>query len=94
MRKQAIATVIAALLVTSVGAAPALANAQDGALSLKKDDEIKNPAAANAAVAKDEARYAKRKDRAAHRHARVAAHKAKIAAKKADEAAKAANPSQ
>ena len=88
MRTKILVTAAAALLLTSVGMTPYVANAQPSPAQMKKDGEIKSPAAADAAVAKDEAKAAKSKAHVAHKKAKVAKKKAKVAAKKADEAAK------
>ena len=90
MRKELLVTVAAAFVLSSVVAAPILANAQVSAAQMKKDGEIKDPAKADAAIAKDSAKDAKKQAHRAHKQARKAHHKAKLAAKKAEDATKAA----
>ncbi len=88
MRSKILVSVTAAFALSSFGLAPCVANAQPSAAQMKKDAEIENPVAADAAVAKDEANAAKTKAHKAHRQAKIAKHKAKHAAKKTHEAAK------
>ena len=77
MRNKILITAAAAFLLSSVSLAPFVAYAQPTPGQMKRDGEIKDPAAADAAVAKDAAKDAKSK-----------AHKAHHMAKKADDAAK------
>ncbi len=87
MRNKILMTVAAAF-VLSVGAAPYVASAAVSPAEMKKAGEIKDPAAADAAVAKVEAKDAKKQSHKARKFAKVASHKAKVASKKADAAAK------
>ena len=91
MRNKTLLAVTSAFVLSSVGAAPFAASAQPTPAQMKKAGEIKDPAAADAAVSKLEAKDAKAKDRKARKTAKVAAHKAKVAAKEADAAAKSAD---
>jgi hypothetical protein len=75
-------TAAAAFLLASVGSAYAAPSFD----KIKKDDEIKNPAAADAALAKDEAKDAKKSAHHAKKKAKVAEHKAKSAEKAAEKA--------
>ena len=88
MRNKILMTAAAAFLLSSVAAAPFVANAQVTPAQMKKDGEIKDAAKADAAVAKDEAKDAKKQAHKAHKKAKKAAHKAKTAAKKSEDAAK------
>ena len=88
MRNKILLTAAAAFILSSVAAAPLVATAQVSPAQMKKDGEIKDPAKANAAVAKDEAKDAKKLAHKAHKKAKVAHHKAKIAKKKAEKAEK------
>jgi len=88
MRSKILVTVIAAFVLSSVAAAPYVASAQPTPTEMKKAGEIKNPAAADAAVSKIEAKDAKKHDLKARKMAKLAAHKAKVAAKGADAADK------
>ena len=54
---------------------------------VKKDDELKNPQAAETALTKTEAKDAKKKDHIAREKAKTAEHKAEVAAKDAQKAA-------
>ena len=92
MRNAFLMSIAAAFVLSSVGAAPLVASAQITPAQLKKDGEIKNPAIADAAVAKDEAKDAKKQAHVAHKKAKVAHKKATLAGKKADQAAKPVNP--
>jgi hypothetical protein len=92
MRKELLVTVAAAFVLSSVAAAPFVANAQVSPAQMKKDGEIKDAAKADAAIAKDSAKDAKKQAHKAHKKAKRAHHKAKVAAKKAEDAAKAAAP--
>ena len=94
MRNKTLVTVTAAFVLSSLGLAPHVASAQPSAAQMRKDAEIKNPVAADAAVAKDETKAAKSKAHKARKHAKKAAHKAKHAAKKADEAVQDAGTSR
>ncbi len=91
MRATGFAILTAAFVLSCAGSAPSVASAQLTPSHMRKDAEIKNPAAANAAVVKDEAKYARKEDRRARRHAKVAAHKAHLARRKAEEAARRAH---
>ncbi len=86
MRKSILAAAAAAFAV-SVGALPGAVSAGPTAGQLKKDSEIKDPSAANAAVAKDEAKDARKQAHIAKKKAKVAHHKAKAAARTAAKAA-------
>jgi len=88
MRNKILLTAAAAFILSSVAAAPLVAIAQVSPSQMKKDGEIKDPAKANAAVAKDEAKDAKKLAHRAHKKAKVANHKAKVAKKKAEKAEK------
>ena len=91
MRKKILMAAAAAFVLSSIAAAPFIANAQPTPGQMKKAGEIKDPAKADAAVAKIEAKDAKKQAHVAHKKAKVAHHKAKVAAKKADKAEKAAD---
>ena len=73
----------AAFVLSTVALGPQTASAQLSPEAMKKDSQIKDPAKANAAVAKDEARYAKKKAHRAKKDAKIASHEAKTAAKAA-----------
>ena len=90
MRNKLLVTIAAASALSWFGAA----GAQPSPAQMKKDGEIKDPVAADAAIAKDEAKDAKKQAHEAHRKAQVASHKAKVSAKKADEADGVTSPSQ
>jgi len=90
MRNKILVTAAAAFILSAVVAAPYVATAQVSPHQMKKDGEIKDPAKADAAVAKDEAKDAKKMAHKAHHKAKVAHHKAKVAIKKAEQAEKAA----
>ena len=94
MRNKTLVATAAAFILSSVGSAPYVASAQPSPAEMKKAGEIKSPAAADAAISKDEAKDAKKKAHKAKKAAKRAAHKAKVAAKKADAAAKAPESSQ
>ena len=84
MRARILATVATALLISS-GALPGAAVAQVKASQLEKDANKSNPAAADAAIAKDEAQAAKKNAVVAKKTAKSP--KAKAAADKAAKAA-------
>ncbi len=88
MRNKLLLAATAAFVMSAVAAAPLVAIAQVSPAQMKKDGEIKDPAKANAAVAKDEAKDAKKHAHKAHKKAKVAHHKAKVAAEKAEKAEK------
>ncbi len=88
MRHKILVTAAAAFLLSSVGMASGVALAQVKPSEFKKDSEKKDPAAANTAVAKDEAKAAKTSKHTAAKKAKTAEHKAKAASKDADKAAK------
>ncbi len=88
MRHKILMTAAAAFLVSSVALAGGVAFAQVTPAQLKADGEKKDPAVADAAIAKDEAKVATKKAHTAKKKAHVASKKAKAAAKKADDAAK------
>jgi len=90
MRNKLYLTLAAAFLLSSVVVAPA-ALAQPSPAQMKKAGEVKEPARADAAVAKVEAKDAKKRAHIAHKKAKRAAHKAKVAAKDAEKAEKAAD---
>ncbi len=90
MRTKILVTAAAAFVLSSLAAAPFVASAQPSPSAMKKAGEIKDPAAADAAVSKLEAKDARKKDRKARKSAKVAAKKAEVAAKEADAATKAA----
>ena len=94
MRNKILMAAIAAFVLSSVGAALHAASAAPSPAEMKKAGEKKDPAAADAAIAKDEAKDAKKQAHVAHRKAKVAHHKAKTAAKKAHEAVKDAAAAQ
>ena len=77
MRNKILMTAAAAFILSSVSLAPQAVLAQPSPSEMRKAGEIKDPASADAAVAKDEATAAKSKARKAH-----------SAAKKADDAVK------
>ncbi len=88
MRNKIVCLAAAAFVLASIGSATSVAIAGPSPQALKKDSEIKDPSAANAAVAKDEAKDAKKQAHVAKKKAKVAHHKAKVAAKKADKTAR------
>ena len=88
MRNKTLMTVTAAFFLSSIGLAPVVAYAQPTPSQMKRDGEIKDPVAADTAVAKDEAKAAHKKAHKAHKSAKKAASKAKVAAQKSDEAIK------
>ncbi len=88
MRHKILMTAAAAFVLSSVGLAASVAVAQVTPAQLKADGEKKDPAVADAAIAKDEAKEATKKAHVAKKKAHVAHKKAKAAAKKADVAAK------
>lgn len=94
MRKKLLISVAAAFVLSSVGAAGFAAHAAPSASAMKKAGEIKDPAKADAAIAKDEAKDAKKLAHKAHKKAKRAHHKAKVAIKKAEKAEKAAGAPQ
>ena len=91
MRHKILMAAAAAFILSSVATAPLVANAQPSPAQMKKAGEKKDPAVADAAIAKYEAKDAKKQAHKAHKKAKVAHHKAKVAAKKAEEADKAAD---
>jgi hypothetical protein len=94
MRNKLLMTVAAAFVLSSVGAAGFVANAAPSPAEMKKAGEIKDPAKADAAIAKDEAKDAKKLAHKAHKKAKRAHHKAKVAAKKAEKAEKKAEKAE
>ncbi|HEY5411177.1 MAG TPA: hypothetical protein VIJ94_10670 [Caulobacteraceae bacterium] len=86
MRNKILVAVTAAFALSSVGLVPYVAAAQVTPAQMKRDGEKKNPAVADAAIAKDEAKDAKKQDHRAKTYAKVAMHKAKVAHKKAHKA--------
>ncbi len=92
MRNKILVVTAAAFVLSSFAAAPFVASAAPSPAEMKKAGEIKDPAKADAAIAKDEAKDAKKQAHTAHKKAKKAAHKAKKAAKKAEDAAKDAAP--
>ena len=82
----------AAIVLSSVAVMPLMASAGPTPAELKRDGEIKNPAQADAAIAKDEAKDARTQAHRAHKKAKVAHRKAKLASKRADQAGGAVNP--
>jgi len=90
MRNKTLVVVTAAFVLSSLAAAPIVASAQPTPAQMKKAGEINDPAAADAAVSKLEAKAAKAKAHKAGKSAKVASHKAKVAAKEADKATKSA----
>ena len=83
MRNKILMAAAAAFVLSSFGAAPLMANAQPSPAEMKKAGEKKDPAVADAAIAKYEAKDAKKQAHKAKRKAKVAHHKARIAAKAA-----------
>ncbi len=79
MRNKILAAAAAAFIASTV--IPFAAGAGPTPDRLRKDGEIKDATAANAAVAKDEAKDAKKQAHFAKKKAKVAHHKAKAAAK-------------
>lgn len=93
MRTSLLVTGLAAFALVSVAAIPIVAAAYPTPHDITKADEKKNPAVADAAIAKAENKDAKRQAHYAHKKAKVAHHKAKVALKKAEKADKGAvNP--
>ncbi len=88
MRNKILVAVTAAFALSSLGLVPYVATAQVSPAQMKRDGEKKNPAVADAAIAKDEAKDAKKQEHKAHKYAKIAHHKAKIAHKKARKAIK------
>ncbi len=86
MRNKILAAAAAAFIASTV--MPYVASAGPSPDRLRKDGEIKDATAANAAVAKDEAKDAKKQAHFAKKKAKAAHHKAKVAAKKAHKADK------
>ena len=91
MRNKTLMAVAAAFILSSVAAAPIAVTAQPTPNEMKKAGEIKDPARADAAVTKVEAKDAKKQAHKAKKLAKRAHHKAKVAAKKADQAIKKAD---
>jgi hypothetical protein len=87
MRSKTLVTIAGAFFLSTVSA-PLAASAAPSPSDMKKAGEIKDPAKADAAIAKDEATDAKKQAHVAHKKAKVAANKAHKAEKKADEGAK------
>ena len=87
MRNKIVCLAAAAFVLASIGSATSVAIAGPSPQALKKDSEIKDPSAANAAVAKDEAKDARKQAHVAKKKAKVAHHKAKAAARTAAKAA-------
>ncbi len=94
MRNKILMTAIAAFMVSTVGVGGGVAVAQVKPSEFKKDSEKKDPAVADASVAKSEAKSAKKHAHMARKKAHAAQSKAKVAVKKADEAAKAGGAPQ
>jgi len=92
MRKEILAAVAAAFTLSTVGSMPLVANAQPSPSQMHKDGEIKDPAKADEAISKDEAKDAKKQAKKAHHDAKRAAKKAKKAEK--DSGASAPSASQ
>jgi len=90
MRTNLVVMAAAAFVLSSVAASPYVADASPSPTEMKKAAEIDDPAKANAAVSKYEAKDAKKQAHKAKKSAKVASHKAKVADKKADQAVKAA----
>ena len=88
MRHKILIAAAAAFLLSSVGMASGVAVAQIKPSELKKDSEKKEPAVADTAFSKDEAKAAKTQAHTARKKAKTAENKAKIASNKADAAAK------
>jgi hypothetical protein len=88
MRNKILMTAAAAFVLSSVSAAPIVATAQPTPAQMKNAGEIKDPAKADAAVSKIEAKDAKKQAHHAHKLAKRAHHKRKVAAKKAEQAEK------
>ena len=86
MHNKLLVPVLAAFALSSVAAAPMVAAAYPSDKAITKADEKKNPAVADAAVAKAERKDARHQARYAHKMARRAHHKAKIAIKRAEKA--------
>ena len=92
MRSPFLVAAAAAFVLSSVSVVPLVARAGPTPAELKKDGEIKNPAQADAAIAKDEDKDAKTQAHRAHKKAKVAHKRAKVAARKAEQAEKAVTP--
>jgi hypothetical protein len=88
MRNKILLTTAAAFLLSTVATAPIVAVAQPTPAQMKKAGEIKDPAKADAAISKIEAKDAKKQAHRAHKLAKRAHHKRKVAAKKAEQAEK------
>ncbi len=88
MKNKILMTAAAAFLLSTVATAPVIAVAQPTPGQMKKAGEIKDPAKADAAVSKIEAKDAKKQAHRAHKLAKRAHHKRKVAVKKAIEAEK------
>ncbi len=88
MRNKILMTAAAAFVLSSVAVAPYVATAAPSPAEMKKAAETKDPNAANAKVAKYEAKDAKKLAHKAKKKAKVAHHKAKVAEKKAEKAEK------
>ena len=88
MRNKILVTAAAAFLLTSVASAPLVAVAQPTPGQMKRAGEIKDPAKADAAISKIEAKDAKKQAHKAHKLAKRAKHKRKVAVKKAEQAEK------
>lgn len=86
MRHKILAAAAAAFVLTSVGAAPFALADQPSVAAMKKAGREKNPAAADATIAKFEAKDAKKQAHRAYRKAKVAWRNAKVAAVQADRA--------
>ena len=87
MRKTIMTAAAAAFVLSTMGAGFAVAQVNPGAV--KSASEKKDPAAADAAGAKVDAKGAEKAEHRAKKKAKTAEHKAKVAADKADAAAKA-----
>ena len=85
MRNKILMAVTAAF-VLSAAAAPYVATAQVSPAQMKRDGEKKNPAVADAAIAKDEAKDAKKQEHKAHKYAKIAHKKARKAIKEDEHA--------
>lgn len=88
MRNQILLAAVSAFVLTSVGTIPYVAGAAPSPAAMKNAGEKKDPAVADAAIAKAEAKDAKKQKHIAHKKAKLAHKKAKRAMRKADEAAK------
>ena len=91
MRNKILVATAAAFVLSSVAAAPYVASAAPTPGQMRNAGEKKDPAVADAAVSKVEAKDAKKQAHKAHKAAKTARKKAKLAAKKSEKAEKEAD---